>query len=290
MQSEILQRIKDFIERNQIDPLLADDLNNYVYAIYSSGEKYPFYVGKGVGQRVLQHFGEAINDLFKSGVLSDRSHKLQSIIDAFKDEASEPEIRIIRRNLNEEQVEAVEAALIDALEPIGNKVRGLGSVEDGIITLKDLKIINGAKPVSPSIDYRRIYLYNIEKGYKERKCYVKALRGDWKSNRFTTDLDKFKANGGKAFAVGLVKGISRSVIEVHSWESSIVNPKRLQIIGPESKESELLHMSWSKIIKNFGFWKWSGNLVIQFRCENDSLGFCVIHGDGDKTKQFYKLD
>jgi hypothetical protein len=286
MSSDITdRRIRAFIDKHEIDQLLSGDLKNYVYALYSPGERFPFYVGKGVGGRVLNHFGEAIRELSKTDSEAGSSDKLKAILQAFKDGSLEPEIRIIRRNLDEAQVRAVEGALIDALEPAGNKVRGLHSVDDGMITLNDLIIEKGAKPVSPSVDYPMIYLYNIEKGFKKFQCYDRALRGDWKSNRHMTDLPKFQAGGCKAFAVGLVQGISRFVIEVQSWEPSPDGEKRFKMVGPAQSKSELLHRKWTQMIQNSGYWKWGRGLILGISTENGVPQFRIISGDSKKQFQ-----
>ncbi|MEK7953902.1 LEM-3-like GIY-YIG domain-containing protein [Luteolibacter soli] len=277
--SNVLHRISEFVQKKTIDSLVAEDLRNYVYALYAPGEKFPFYVGKGVGERVLHHFAETIIELSRTSASTIDSMKLRSIIDSFDRSDSEPQIRIIRRNLDEDQAEAVEGALIDVLQPPGNKVRGLHSVQNGMISLDELIIEKGAKPLAPKTDYGRIYLFNIEKGHAERKSYDIALRGHWKSNRFIRDLAKYRAGGGRAFAVGLIRGISRHVIEVESWQPSEFGPDRFQMVGPEVADADLLHKRWSQVIKESGFWKRGNGLVVELTRDLGRSGFRILHGE-----------
>jgi len=119
---ELKNQIRTFTNQNEIDSLVAEQLGWYVYGIYRPDNKLPFYIGKGKGTRVLQHFDQAISS-------EKNVAKLSEIRSIFID-GETPVIKIIRRDIEtEDRAYEVEASLIDAIQPQGNQVLGHGATE-----------------------------------------------------------------------------------------------------------------------------------------------------------------
>ena len=109
--------IKQFIEANHIDGLVAEQLGYYVYGIYATAEQTPFYVGKGSGTRVPDHFEAALRE-------EQDSDKLKTIRESFVGD-EQLAIRILWRGIaDEKSAYEIESSLIDALSPRVNKVLG----------------------------------------------------------------------------------------------------------------------------------------------------------------------
>lgn len=109
-------------------------LGEYVYALEDPRNGKVFYIGRGVGDRVLHHASEAIAG-------TEPGAKLDRIRDIMRD-GREPRAWILRRRLAQRTTAAeMEAVVIDVLsrwhEPLLNQVRGAGT-EDGIRTLEGL--------------------------------------------------------------------------------------------------------------------------------------------------------
>ncbi len=80
----------------------------YVYILIDPRDDSIFYVGKGMGQRLLAHGYEAV---LKAG-LGPRSGKVARIRE-IRASGHEPRIDVVRHGLNEEEALLIEAALID---------------------------------------------------------------------------------------------------------------------------------------------------------------------------------
>ncbi|MDN5860401.1 MAG: GIY-YIG nuclease family protein [Pseudonocardia sp.] len=94
---------------------VAEQLGNYVYVLVDPLESLPFYVGKGVGARMLQHGIDAAElsaaDDEGSGETSRKIARIQSIRAA----GAEPDIWVLRYGMSASEYTAVEAAAIDLL-------------------------------------------------------------------------------------------------------------------------------------------------------------------------------
>ncbi|MDA1239062.1 MAG: hypothetical protein O3A15_08945 [Proteobacteria bacterium] len=95
------------------------ELKNYIYALYDSADDsgLPFYVGRGVGDRVFSHLKESHNE------------EVQIRIDGIRDKGREPVIKIILHGLSAQEAIAGETASIAMLGKgnLANKVKGAGS-------------------------------------------------------------------------------------------------------------------------------------------------------------------
>ena len=95
------------------------ELKNYIYALYnpSDNSELPFYVGRGVGDRVFSHLKESHND------------EVQDTINLIRELGMEPTIKILIHGLSVQGAKAAETAAIALLgkDNLANKVKGSGS-------------------------------------------------------------------------------------------------------------------------------------------------------------------
>lgn len=88
-------------------------LGYYVYAYFEPNEQYPFYIGKGKGNRVFSHLADARKYMSGSeNVDTDLHEKLKVIIKLFK-MGAEPRIEILYHGLDEKEAKVAEAIAID---------------------------------------------------------------------------------------------------------------------------------------------------------------------------------
>ena len=95
------------------------ELKNYIYALYDPSEnsELPFYVGRGIGDRVFSHLKESHNDEVQKTVYKIRELKM------------EPSVKILIHGLSPAEAKAAETASIAILgkDNLANKVKGSGS-------------------------------------------------------------------------------------------------------------------------------------------------------------------
>ena len=87
------------------DEKTISHLGYYVYALIDPRTNLPFYIGKGLGNRVFEHLKSSVN-------CDDESLKLDKIRSIFADKLKVEHI-IIRHGLTEKESLEVEASLID---------------------------------------------------------------------------------------------------------------------------------------------------------------------------------
>ena len=95
------------------------DLKNYIYALYDPLDlsELPFYIGRGVGDRVFSHLKESHNN------------EVKETIDVIKSRGMQPTIKILLHALTIQQAKAAETVAISLLgkDNLANKVKGQGS-------------------------------------------------------------------------------------------------------------------------------------------------------------------
>lgn len=103
-----------------LPPALAEALGFYVYRLLDPVTDGTFYVGKGSGNRVLQHARDAL----ASANASDKLDRIRAI------HAAGLEVRVVihRHAMPEVVALEVEAALIDAYQDLTNLVSGQGAL------------------------------------------------------------------------------------------------------------------------------------------------------------------
>jgi len=206
--SELVSRI--------LDNANANNKKFYVYRLVDPRTLQTFYVGKGCGDRVLQHVRDA--KLLINSDEDSMSLKIQQITDILG--AGKQVIPIIhRRGLTEEQAFEVEAALIDCYPGLTNIRCGHDS-ERGVITLDDLCAIYDIKEYTePKEKY--IIIKTSLLAISERGSLYEATRLAWRAN-----LDNAKQY---QYVLAVVNGIVREVYEVKEWFQ--FNPDRIGFTG-----------------------------------------------------------
>jgi hypothetical protein len=131
-----------------VAPYLGEKLGHYVYMLLDPRDGRPFYVGKGIDGRCLDHFEE-----------KSEGQKVAKI-NEIKAAGLEPHVEIIRHGLGSDQEAfAVEAAVIDVLgiSLLTNRQSGHGAEEHGRASLADLHARYQAEPadiLEPALLFR----------------------------------------------------------------------------------------------------------------------------------------
>lgn len=119
-------------------------LGYYVYGLMDPRSGRLFYVGRGQGDRILQHEWQALDG-------ADRGAKLD-LIREIQEHGSEVEKVIFRRQLGTQTACEVEAALIDVLLHFGSQFRGQirgANAEIGLRSLSVIRLELAAPPLGP---------------------------------------------------------------------------------------------------------------------------------------------
>ena len=198
---------------NAVKTILEEKDTNkyYVYRLVDPRTLQTFYVGKGCGERVLQH-AKCVQKLLnnkennKSDNDDELSLKSQQIAEIIA--SGKQVIAIIHRyGLTEEEAFEVEAALIDAYPGLTNIQKGQ-DYERGAISVEDLCQQAQTKVyVEPDIDYIIIKTTLNEIG--NRGNIYDAVRQSW-----VADLNKAR---NYKYVLAVVSGFVREVFIVDKW-------------------------------------------------------------------------
>ena len=153
------------------DEKTKSELRYYVYLLVHPETKIPFYVGKGVGNRVFNHINEAKKG--KKG--TDKLDQIQAILKKNKS----IEHVIVRHGLNEKTAYHIEASLIDTFRFIpafndfvkANIQGGLNSLENGLMSSDEVKRKYNATPLNSIpkdtiiINIRHTYFRSVRSMY-----------------------------------------------------------------------------------------------------------------------------
>lgn len=192
------------------DEKTKSELRYYVYLLVHPETKIPFYVGKGVGNRVFNHINEAKKG--KKG--TDKLDQIQAILKKNKS----IEHVIVRHGLNEKTAYHIEASLIDTFRFIpafndfvkANIQGGLNSLENGLMSSDEVKRKYNATPLN-SIPKDTIII-NINSSYRRAsgvdKLYT-ATKERWR-------MDKSRLVGIK-YVLSEYRGLIVEVFEVEKW-------------------------------------------------------------------------
>lgn len=196
----------------------------YVYLLIDPRTQRPFYVGKGTRDRLLAHGVEADlgGERGQSGKL-DRIHELRA-------EGLDPTIDIVRHGITtEDEAFRLEAALIDCLSDLTNRVAGHGT-GFGRMPLTELVARYGAPSLEvtePSVLMIRLtprwkpMREELEPGYFRSGAgwfpqatpieVFDAVRGWWKVNPEAVE------RRGVRHVVAVVEGVTRGIYEISNW-------------------------------------------------------------------------
>ncbi len=267
---------------------VIDALGTYVYALCDPRDKKVFYVGKGTGSRVFDHFTDPQN--VKHSSLSEErySSKIRRIREVWN-ERLDVDWLIIRRRIralagdknSDASAEEIEAAIIDALAqsqngPPLNDQRGKQSAVNGMRTSAEVLAL-GATPINPKAQYPYVFVFPIQRGLEEGRSPYEATRRAWNKSPYMQP---------GAIAVGLAGGVSQAVFKTNKWEQTKRRSQKWMFEGDELGDSELLHQNWTAVTGAAGgFWGFGGYLVVEF--DGDGR-FRLLRGTKDK-RSFFEL-
>lgn len=197
-------------------------LGYYVYALFDSDEpNWPFYIGKGCGNRIFAHAkGEPTPQADDEPI----STKLQLIAE-IKNANRTVVHKIIRFGLSEEEAFKIEASLIDLAnyirpDTLRNEISGQG-VAEGIYDAADLAFSLAAKEIQPD---RPLLVIKIERRWDALvsqwgsatavpvNSIYDAIKGDWKLNI---------ARASRAECVlAVARGLVRAVFIPSGWTNA----------------------------------------------------------------------
>lgn len=191
-------------------------LGYYVYALRDPRDNEVFYIGKGKGERIIQHLAEAGKD-YDPEVESKKIDRIYSI------EASGQSVEhlFLRWGIEDEDTAfTVEQAVIDAFAAAGkdltNRVKGHKSSELGLASLQTVVSLFEADPL-PAIDAPVIML-KINRLWKPELSPIQiqdATHGYWKIGLDSRSTAKY--------ALGIAYGIVRGVYRVGDWHESTID-------------------------------------------------------------------
>jgi hypothetical protein len=194
-----------------LKPGMAEALGHYVYLYIDPRDEKVFYVGKGKGERCLDHLFE-----------DDDHPKVQRIRDIFA-AGLEPRIEILAHGMKtDDEAYLVEAAAIDliGLRELTNKVLGHNSLLYGRKSLKELEVFYTSTKgdiTHPVLLIRISELYRNKMAAQE---LYEVTRGVWK-------LDIERAQSVQC-VFAIFEGIVKEVYLAEAWRPA-------QITGYETR-------------------------------------------------------
>lgn len=175
-------------------------LKFYVYLLSDPDTGEIFYVGKGKGNRVFQHF--------KDKEVNAKTNRIREILRNGK----EPKIEILVHGIEDENtVKKIEAAIIDLLEKanLTNKVSGYESSDFGRMDLNQIKAKYGSKKADIS---EKVVLIKLSDTFRYNMSEVELYdytRGIWKIGK------KGMSETTHAFAV--YDGVIQETYKISGW-------------------------------------------------------------------------
>jgi hypothetical protein len=183
------------------DNEVIGSLKSYVYLYIDPRDGRPFYIGKGVGNRLFAHLDDTAESAKVAKIAEIRAAGLS------------PDIEILRYGLTDAEAALVEASCIElvGLDNLTNKVRGIHSQSFGRISLPDLRTMLSAKPVT--VDVKAV-LITINRLYSSKMSPLElyeATRGIWKLGERCR---------GAEYAMAIYQGIVREVYRIEAWHDA----------------------------------------------------------------------
>lgn len=184
---------------NRLPPGVAEHLGHYVYIYVDPETGDPFYVGKGIGERVLAHLAD------------ERDSAKTRRIAELRDSDRQPRLEILAHGLKDDETAfRVEAAVIDALGlgSLTNQVSGWRSLQVGRMSLDDLVGFYAAKAAEITQPVLLIRINKLfHRGMTEQELY-EATRGIWRVGPRRNLVQ---------YAFSVFHGLVREVYEVERW-------------------------------------------------------------------------
>jgi len=225
---------RSVIERfEQLGPQVHRALKHYVYLYNDPETDEPFYVGKGVGDRVLTHQDA------EGGC--DKGSKL----DELRARGVQPRLVVVRHGMSESEALAVEAVLIEhiGLANLTNKVAGHGTGTRGRMSLAQIRSRYAAEKIEvfdvPAVLFRinqsfRYTKTGEEASERDRLELYEATRGTWKIGTSKSDMH---------YAMAVYDNVVQEIYEIECWQQAGTttyetrpdlnrpNPERQEFVG-----------------------------------------------------------
>ena len=194
------------------DTKIIEYLKYYVYLLIDPKTDEPFYVGKGVGNRVFHH----VNNPLETDIVNNKYEEINRI----KSEGNKVKHLIVRHGLTEKNAFEIESALIDTFKFIpkfknyvrGNIQGGVNSIEKGLMTTNEIIRLYNAEKLE-EIE-KNCVIININKTYKRgsgENAIYEATKEIW-------NIKEFRRNQIE-FVLSEYKGLIVEVFKVERWYS-----------------------------------------------------------------------
>jgi uncharacterized protein len=214
----------------EITPEVAEILKSYVYVYIDPRNGKPFYVGKGIGNRLFSH-------------LQDRSEteKVAQIAE-IRRSGKEPRIEILRYGLSDSEARLVEAASIDLIgkAKLTNLISGYHEGSYGRITSQRVITMLTAKKIKVQHKAILITINRLYRSDMSKEELYETTRGIWKVGE--TRRNKVE------YAMSLYQGIVLEVYRIKQWypagtlkyktrdTSNFINSGRWEFSGSIAKD------------------------------------------------------
>lgn len=182
-------------------------LRYYVYMLLDPNNNKPFYVGKGVDNRVFNHLSCALTDTDTSNA---KYEKIREIVQS----GQTVKHIIVRHGLSESEAFQIEASLIDTLTYCGlllsNIVGGHNSIEKGLMTSEEIVKLYNAQPLTQLGS--DCVLININKTYQRgngSNPIYQATKETWLISEHKLPQIKY--------VLSEYRGLIVEVFEVKNW-------------------------------------------------------------------------
>jgi hypothetical protein len=189
------------------DEKTSQELKYYVYMLLDPDDNKPFYVGKGLDNRVFNHLACALVDIDAFNAKYDKIREVNQKGKAVKH-------IIVRHGLSEKEAYQIEASLIDAfnycLNNLSNKAGGHNSIEKGLMTSDEIKRLYNAQPLDQIGN--DCIMININRKYKRGiggQSIYQATKEIWTIRK--DKLPRLK------YVLSEYRGLIIEVFEVEEW-------------------------------------------------------------------------
>lgn len=215
--------------KNRLSQSAKEKLGYYVYLLIDPRNQKPFYVGKGISNRIYHHGISALKSK------AAEKEKTKRII-AIKNAGRKVGLEILRHGLTSQEAFEVESSAIDLIGKgiLTNIQGGHDSNDRGKMSVKEVELKYKAKKASFE---KPVILININKHYE---------RGMTPEQVYEVTRKHWRINHKKANKIdvvcGVCRGIIRGVFLSSGWERSVDAPKekdrkRFHFVGKIASDS-----------------------------------------------------
>lgn len=250
-------------QRN-FDVLQITRLGKYIYALRDPRDRKVFYVGQGTGNRIFDHFNEAVAVNRECVNLENISSKTLRILDIWKHE-EDVEWLIIAYNLSptDSIADFVEAAIYDALleSQNGDTLNDVTPPRSSKLS-SDEVIALAAAFVNPDIAIENVFMFPTQNAINRGASIYDATRMAWYVNQSNRNLQN-------SIAVGLKYAISVGSYQNINWKPADLDANKHEFTAlnhpAPTTYNLLLNKNWINILdKAKGFWQRGNYLIVDF--------------------------